>query len=1253
MCVLDCCRVRAAAAVVAAHRSLVAMADKPKRPRARTGTTPEKVAKPKVGEDEDELPLPDAPQAPFAAAQPAPTTARSQPSVARRPPKSQPTIPHRIGAGRRRPRARAAAGVAPSPGPTVGAEATAPAPVSSYEARRAAHASAGAAPRGNGDVARGAAAVVRPATSTARFQVGEQVESTVKTLWAKDRGVVVTVINGGRREVVTTTGSVVVLRSSELEQTTLTDEDARLCAATLERLRSSTKDYVQARIDGAIIVRDNDGRQIRNSFESVEDGEALLQFEATETHVRCTLCPGHTWPLETDMSRIVSNIRHHLDLKYRAGPVHRERLVAKASDSSWRTPPLVPVTSTVPFAIGTHVESTVETPWAKDRGVVITETGGGYREVVTTIDSVVALTTGQLVQTTLNVDEVRRCEATRERLRSSTKDYVQARIDGTIVVGDNNGREIRNRFKSVENDEELLQFEATETHVRCALCPAEWTVSLDKKNNGIFAGIRRHLTGRTHRERLVAKASDSSWRTRITVAPVAAPQPLAPVEAPIERERAVLQLQVGGIPSDFFSPSSGGRSQGVVLYGPWHKIDGAEVKGWAWYGLDARDNPPSLLDALPEGSMMFRGKFFYGDDRSPVDKIITGESRGAKRRPDLVEKRMTLRLSVTPAEGVYKVDGDGENAKGDYTILGSAKRSDLCTNQNFTASSDGSTPSTRRLPRRRLRRLPEGAGPDSLVHFVTGSGSNSVWVLELERTYTPKVEEELPEKRPHSPRPSTPMTVRHEYPNMGAWSVPEENYVNGISHLFFLGKLLDVDDGERLPKVLSKLLCCRLGRVYTRIRSTRLDGRQKYEKSDEGPSPVELAALDELKRKFLLDKSLASEEEKSSEPAASSSTGIAMTGVFQYLTAQNRPRVTLKSDGPFELKTMLKRSCLAKDPTRPCLRIKATPLKDEATGETVAQVSLTFEVDAMDLTAAPPDGDFSGSVTTGKRSTFRRYPDRMHLHFEAVEEANTFKVDGYGANNRIGKYRMEGTAVAQDDGLYLDMKRIRDSNAPDLPKPPDTKVCPACEKRWEKGTRICDPDREGCGEPLTESARIQKAGEAYAADPDNEELARTYFDLVEPDRVIFRAVPYPAPLKLRTLLVEGTPEEFLAACALEPYVTRSPIPEVCIKPGYHLRVCKVKNAGVGGCYTHGARSVADAIEMCKVQVAGNVVSSVYINRIVGATEIRFSATTRSCWLDRTVRDRHLHAIDACDVHRHAVEQTSRRWRPSVDVATMV
>ena len=55
----------------------------------------------------------------------------------------------------------------------------------------------------------------------------------------------------------------------------------------------------------------------------------------------------------------------------------------------------------------------------------------------------------------------------------------------------------------------------------------------------------------------------------------------------------------------------------------------------------------------------------------------------------------------------------------------------------------------------------------------------------------------------------------------------------------------------------------------------------------------------------------------------------------------------------------------------------------------------------------------------------------------------------------------------------------------------------------------------------------------------------------------------------------------------------------CIKPGYHLLQCKVSNAKGSGRYTHGAKSVEDATELCKFQVAGNVISSVDINQRVG------------------------------------------------------
>ena len=73
----------------------------------------------------------------------------------------------------------------------------------------------------------------------------------------------------------------------------------------------------------------------------------------------------------------------------------------------------------------------------------------------------------------------------------------------------------------------------------------------------------------------------------------------------------------------------------------------------------------------------------------------------------------------------------------------------------------------------------------------------------------------------------------------------------------------------------------------------------------------------------------------------------------------------------------------------------------------------------------------------------------------------------------------------------------------------------------------------------------------------------------------------------------------------------------------------------------------------RYQVAGNVVSSVDINRSSPRDPNSFLGDNAVVLARSEPEDRHLHAIDACDVHRHAVEQTSRRWRPSVDVATMV
>ena len=93
----------------------------------------------------------------------------------------------------------------------------------------------------------------------------------------------------------TTTGSVVMTRPSKLTRTTLTPEEAALCVRPWHR----EKDYVQARIDGAIRFS-HGGREFKNRY-TCADGTECRQFEVTATGARCALCPDvRSWSLETD-----------------------------------------------------------------------------------------------------------------------------------------------------------------------------------------------------------------------------------------------------------------------------------------------------------------------------------------------------------------------------------------------------------------------------------------------------------------------------------------------------------------------------------------------------------------------------------------------------------------------------------------------------------------------------------------------------------------------------------------------------------------------------------------------------------------------------------------------------------------------------------------------------------------------------------------------------------------------------------------
>ena len=131
--------------------------------------------------------------------------------------------------------------------------------------------------------------------------VGKHVEDAND---ATVRGVI-TNINRSHREVTTTTGAVVMLRPGQLTEATLTDEEVALCVRP-----TSQKDYVQARIDGAIRFN-HGGREFKNCY-TCADGTDRRQFEVTATHVRCALCgDAKTWSLETNMETLLHAIRQH------------------------------------------------------------------------------------------------------------------------------------------------------------------------------------------------------------------------------------------------------------------------------------------------------------------------------------------------------------------------------------------------------------------------------------------------------------------------------------------------------------------------------------------------------------------------------------------------------------------------------------------------------------------------------------------------------------------------------------------------------------------------------------------------------------------------------------------------------------------------------------------------------------------------------------------------------------------------------
>ena len=154
-----------------------------------------------------------------------------------------------------------------------------------------------------------------------QFAIGMHVQDADD---AKVRGVV-TGYCSSYKEVTTTVGSVLLTRGRSLRPASLTDEEAARCVRP-----TSMRDYLQARIDSGISIR-RCGREFHDRY-TIADGTERRQFEVSETHVRCTLCPDLTWSPRSTCASLLDELRRHCGHFYESrSKVHLERLVASAS----------------------------------------------------------------------------------------------------------------------------------------------------------------------------------------------------------------------------------------------------------------------------------------------------------------------------------------------------------------------------------------------------------------------------------------------------------------------------------------------------------------------------------------------------------------------------------------------------------------------------------------------------------------------------------------------------------------------------------------------------------------------------------------------------------------------------------------------------------------------------------------------------------------------------------------------------------
>ena len=147
------------------------------------------------------------------------------------------------------------------------------------------------------------------------------------------------------------------------------------------------------------------------------------------------------------------------------------------------------------ITIGAHVTSKLN---STIRGIVVNINIAGWREVATTNNTLIMIKPVNLIKTTLTVEEASKC------IKPNTqKDYIQARIDGSIDFICNN-KQFSNRYMCA-NGKELRQFVTTTKNgnyaIKCTLCN---NIFVDDDLTTMLSDIKIHC-GQYKKNSLCAK----------------------------------------------------------------------------------------------------------------------------------------------------------------------------------------------------------------------------------------------------------------------------------------------------------------------------------------------------------------------------------------------------------------------------------------------------------------------------------------------------------------------------------------------------------------------------------------------------------------------------------------------------------------------------------------------------------------------------------------------------------------------------